>query len=120
MNLPPKSQLTDTKYNQILKLIDDLGVDLSEIEEKFVHGGGKGGQKINKSTNTVQLKHLPTGTLVKYQKHRERSMNRIFALRELLEKLNPDSKKQREMEKARKQKKRRKRRTTTYKLQPTN
>ncbi len=110
MNLPPQSQLTDTKYNQILKLIDDLGVKLSEIEEKFIHGGGRGGQKINKSTSTVQLKHLPTGTLVKYQKHRDRAMNRILALRELLEKLNPDSKKQKEIEKIRKQKNRRKRR----------
>ncbi len=112
MNLPPKSQLTDAKYQKILKLIDDLGMDLSEIEEKFVHGGGKGGQKINKSTNTVQLKHLPTGTLIKYQKHRERSMNRILALRELLEKLNPD-KKNAEIEKKRKQKKRRKRKQLT-------
>lgn len=110
MNLPPQSSLTDAKYAEIRKLISDLGVDLNDIEEKFIHGGGKGGQKINKSTNAVQLKHLPTGTIVKYQKHRERGMNRILALRELLEKLNPD-KKNSEIEKIRKQKKRRKRRS---------
>lgn len=110
MKLPPQSQLTDAKYQQILNLIDDLGVDLSDIEEKFVHGGGRGGQKINKSTNAVQLKHLPSGTIVKYQKHRERAMNRMLALRELLEKLNPDSKRQKEIEKIQKQKKKRKRR----------
>ena len=109
MKLPPKSQLTDKKYKEILQLIDKLGVSLSDIEEKFVHGGGRGGQKLNKATNAVQLKHLPSGTLVKYQKHRERAMNRILALRELLEKLNPDSKKLKEVEKIRKQKKRRKR-----------
>lgn len=108
--MPPQSQLTDAKYKQILNLISDLEVDLSDIEEKFVHGGGRGGQKINKSTNAVQLKHLPTGIIVKYQKHRERAMNRILALRELLEKLNPDSKKQKEIEKIQKQKKKRKRR----------
>ena len=110
MNLPPQSQLTDTKYNQILNLIKELQVNLDDIEEKFICGGGKGGQKINKSTNAVQLKHLPTGIIVKYQKHRQRSMNRILALRELLEKLNPNSKKNKKIEKIRNQKKRNKRR----------
>ncbi len=110
MNLPPQSQLTDKKYNEIKKLIDDLGVSLSDIEEKFVHGGGRGGQKLNKATNAVQLRHMPTGTTIKYQKHRERAMNRILALRELLEKLNPNSKKSKEIDKIRKQKNRRKRR----------
>ena len=113
MKLPPQSQLTDRKYQEILKLIDDLGVNLDDIDEKFVHGGGRGGQKINKSTNAVQLKHLPTGIIVKYQKYRERAMNRILALRELLDKLNPDSKKKAAIEKIRKQKKRRKRRVET-------
>ena len=109
MNLPPKSSLTDKKYAEILALIKDLGVDLDEIEEKFIHGGGSGGQKVNKSTNAVQLKHLPTGILIKYHKHRERSMNRILALRELLEKLNPNSKGRLLAEKIRKQKERRRR-----------
>lgn len=111
MNLPPQANLTDSKYQAILSLIEVLGVDLNDIEEKFVRGGGRGGQKINKTTNTVQLKHLPTGTLVKYQKHRQRSMNRVLALRELLEKLNPDSKASQKAEKLRKQKDRRRRRS---------
>ncbi len=111
MKLPPQSDLTDKKYQEILQMIHKLGVDLADIEEKFIHGGGKGGQKINKASNTVQLKHLPSGTVVKYQKHRVRAMNRILALRELLEKLNPDPKKLNAAEKIRKQKNRRKRRT---------
>lgn len=110
MNLPPKSNLTDAKYQSILNLIETLEVDLNDIEEKFVRGGGKGGQKINKTANAVQLKHLPTGITVKYQKYRERSMNRILALRELLEKLNPESKADERAEKVRRQKDRRKRR----------
>ena len=110
MKLPPQSNLTDKKYQQILQLINDLGVNLDDIEEKFIHGGGRGGQKINKSTNAVQLKHIPTGIIIKYQKHRERAMNRILALRELLDKLNPESKKLKKFEKIRKQKKRRERR----------
>jgi len=113
MNLPPQSQLTDAKYKEILDLISKLGVSLSDIDEKFAKGGGHGGQKINKSSNTVQLKHVPTGTIVRYQQYRELGMNRIMALRTLLEKLNPDSKKAREIEKIRKQKKRRERRKIT-------
>jgi len=111
MNLPPQSNLTDVKYNEILKMIRDLNVNLNDIDEKFIHGGGKGGQKINKTASAVQLIYRPKGTVVKYQHHRERSMNRILGLRELLYKLNPKSKKQKEIEKIRKQKKRRKRRT---------
>jgi protein subunit release factor B len=111
MKLPPQSQLTDKKYGEIISLINKLGVDLDDIDEKFVHGGGRGGQKINKSTNAVQLKHLPTGTIVKCQRERLLAMNRILALRELLDKLNPDSKKKRKIEKIRKQKKRRRKKS---------
>ena len=105
MNLPPKSQLTDAKYQEILSIIQKLGVNLGDIDEKFVKGGGRGGQKINKTSNNVQLKHLPTGIIVRYQEFRDRSMNRILALRELLYKLDPNSPKNREIEKARKRKK---------------
>ena len=111
MKLPPKSQLTDKKYKEILQLIDKLGVSLSDIEEKFVHGSGRGGQKLNKASNAVQLKHIPTGTIIKCQKERTRPMNRILALRQLLEKLNPDPKKKKAIEKIRKQKKRRQRKS---------
>lgn len=111
MNLPPKSNITEKKYAEIMGLLNELQINLSDIEEKFVRGSGHGGQKINKTSNAVQLKHLPTGILVKYQKYRERSMNRILALRELLEKLNPNAKSNSDSEKIKKQKARRKRRT---------
>ena len=112
MNLPPQSNLTDAKYQAILATLARLQISLADIDESFVRGGGRGGQKINKTANVVQLKHLPTGTLVKVQSHRERSMNRILALRALLDKLDPDSKKAQEIDKIRKQKKRRQRRTS--------
>jgi len=109
MNLPPQSELTDAKYQEILGLIRKLGVNLTDIEESFVRGSGSGGQKINKTNNAVQLKHVPTGTQVKCQEFRDRPMNRILALRELLRKLDPDYRDQ-EAEKIRRQKKRRARR----------
>lgn len=42
-------------------------VHLSEgdMEESFIKGWGKGGQKVNKSSNCVHLKHKPTGIIVK-------------------------------------------------------
>jgi peptide chain release factor len=110
MNLPEKSQLTDAKYQEVLRLIAKLNVNLADIDEKFVHGSGHGGQKINKTSSAVQLKHIPTGTLVKFQKFRERSMNRILALRELLKKLDPESEVQSENDRVRRQKSRRQRR----------
>ncbi|KAG5981344.1 hypothetical protein E4U55_003022 [Claviceps digitariae] len=55
----------------------------SEIEESFLKGSGPGGQKINKTSSAVQLKHIPTGIVVKCQATRSRSQNRKQA-RELL------------------------------------
>ncbi|CEJ80950.1 Putative RF-1 domain-containing protein [[Torrubiella] hemipterigena] len=54
-----------------------------EIEESFLKGSGPGGQKINKTNSAVQLKHTPTGIVVKSQATRSREQNRKHA-RELL------------------------------------
>ncbi|KAB5563208.1 peptidyl-tRNA hydrolase domain protein, partial [Coniochaeta sp. 2T2.1] len=54
-----------------------------DIEECFIHGSGPGGQKINKTASAVQLKHIPTGLVVKSQATRSREQNRKIA-RELL------------------------------------
>ncbi|KAK7421781.1 hypothetical protein QQX98_001996 [Neonectria punicea] len=55
----------------------------SEIEEAYVKGSGPGGQKINKTNSAVQLKHIPTGIVVKSQATRSRDQNRKNA-REIL------------------------------------
>ena len=36
-----------------------------DLEEEFVRGSGPGGQSVNKTSNCVVLKHVPTGTVVK-------------------------------------------------------
>lgn len=59
----------------------------SEIIENFLKGSGPGGQKINKTSSAVQLKHLPTGIVVKCQDTRSRSLNRKTARKILGEKL---------------------------------
>lgn len=58
-----------------------------EITESFLKGSGPGGQKINKTSSAVQLKHLPTGIVVKSQATRSRDQNRKYARQILGEKL---------------------------------
>lgn len=58
-----------------------------EIEEKFIRGSGPGGQKINKTSSCVELKHIKTGIVVKCQETRSQDQNRKIARSRLLEKL---------------------------------
>lgn len=64
-----------------------LNVFPQDIDEQFVRGSGKGGQKVNKTSSTVALRHLPTGIDVKCQKHREQSKNRLSAYKLLILKI---------------------------------
>jgi protein subunit release factor B len=59
----------------------------SEIIENFLKGSGPGGQKINKTSSAVQLKHIPTGIVVKYQDTRSRTINRKMARKILQERI---------------------------------
>lgn len=60
----------------------------SEIDESFLKGSGPGGQKINKTNSAVQLKHLPTGIVVKCQATRSRTENRKIARQLLADRLD--------------------------------
>lgn len=64
-----------------------LGVQPGEVEECFIRGAGAGGQKINKTSSTVRLRHLPTGVEVRCQRERNQSVNRLLAWTELTNKL---------------------------------
>lgn len=87
INLIKQSPLSEKKKEALLDLYKSSEIKEKDLEEKFVRGSGSGGQKRNKTSNTVQLKHIPTDIVVKYGKNRERSLNRVLALRELLTKL---------------------------------
>jgi protein subunit release factor B len=52
-----------------------------------VRGTGSGGQKINKTSSTVYLKHEPSGIEVKCQAGRSQAMNRFQAQLELCDQL---------------------------------
>lgn len=64
-----------------------LGVRPEEVEERFVRGTGAGGQKINKTSSTVWLRHRPSGVEVRIQDERSQSQNRALAWTTLAEKL---------------------------------
>ncbi|MFZ2052582.1 MAG: peptide chain release factor-like protein [Candidatus Aminicenantales bacterium] len=94
--------------------MERLGIREQDIIEKFIHGGGKGGQKINKSASCVYLKHRPTGIEVKCQTERSQILNRFLARRILIEKierkiLGEQSEEIQRAEKIRRQKRRRSR-----------
>ena len=89
--------------------IAHLRIDLAKVEETFSRGGGKGGQKINKTSNRVQLFYPPLELRVACQRERKRSLNRFLALRELVDqvemKTSPEtSARLREFERLRKRK----------------
>lgn len=76
------------KVESLFDRIEALEIDLvKDVEEKFIRGSGAGGQKINKTSNNVQLVHLPTGVQVNSQRERMREKNRFLALRDLVDKL---------------------------------
>src|SRR5690348_6826256 len=92
-----------------------LGVRAEDLDESFVHSGGKGGQNVNKVATCVVLVHRPTGIAVKCQRERTQGANRLVARRMLADKLEERrlgaaSKRQQEAEKIRRQKRRRSRR----------
>jgi protein subunit release factor B len=76
-----------TLPSQIFEKLAALGVRASEVEEKFVRGTGPGGQKINKTSSTVWLRHGPTGIEVRCQRERSQTANRELAWAELVAKL---------------------------------
>lgn len=59
----------------------------ADVDERFVRGTGAGGQKINKTSSTVWLRHRPTGIEVRCQRERSQVVNRELAWTELCAKL---------------------------------
>jgi len=72
---------------QIYERLTALGVRVEEVDERFIRGAGPGGQKINKTSSTVVLRHGPTGVEVRCQQERSQTANRDRAWALLCEKL---------------------------------
>jgi protein subunit release factor B len=64
-----------------------LGARPEDIEERFIRGSGPGGQKINKTSSTVWLRHRPSGIEVRCQAERSQAANRERAWLEMCDRL---------------------------------
>jgi protein subunit release factor B len=60
----------------------------SDLEERFIKGGGAGGQKINKTASAVQLFHRPSGIRIETQRFRGLADNRKEARKLLKQRLD--------------------------------
>src|SRR5690349_11764865 len=112
MNLNERFPVSAPKLEALKTRIERLAIPLHLIEEGFARGGGKGGQKINKTSNMVVLHYPPLDLTVKCQRERQRSLNRFLALRELVDqiemRISPGtSERLKDQERIRKQKDRR-------------
>jgi protein subunit release factor B len=108
--------ITKEKSEQLQKRMEGLSIKEDDLVEKFILGSGSGGQKINKTSSCVYLKHIPTGIEIKCQRERSRELNRYLARKELCDRIEEifhkeTSKKIQEREKIRRQKKRRSRKS---------
>lgn len=72
---------------QIDRRLAALALRAEDVEERFIRGAGPGGQKINKTSSTVVLRHQPSGTEVRCQAERSQAANREAAWVLLCEKL---------------------------------
>lgn len=107
--------VTEQKKIALEQRMQTCGLVEKDLEETFVRSGGAGGQKVNKTSTCVHLRHIPTGLAVKVQKSRSQGLNRFYARRQLCELLEnkllgKDSPEAKRIGKIRKQKDRRKRR----------
>jgi protein subunit release factor B len=106
--------VSEEKNRWLRAKMETLGIQEKDIEEKFVRSAGRGGQKINKTSSCVYLKHIPTGVEVKCMRERSQSLNRFLARRELLSRIERFSGRlsaeTEQVEKVRKQKSKRRRR----------
>jgi protein subunit release factor B len=108
--------LTGDRARAVAARLAALGIREEDLEESFVHSGGKGGQNVNKVATCVVLVHRPSGMAVKCQRERTQGANRLHARTMLADKIEEQrlgraSARQQEAEKVRRQKRRRSRRS---------
>jgi len=108
--------VAEKKEKALLDRMRELNVKEDDLEERFIRSSGPGGQKVNKSSTCVFLRHIPTDITVKYQKERSQALNRFFARRTILDQIELKQKghikeETKRIEKIKSQKRKRRKRT---------
>jgi protein subunit release factor B len=103
------------KERALREKLDRLGIYEKDISESFIRSQGRGGQKVNKSSTCVYLKHVSTGIEVKCQRTRSQGLNRYYARQLLCAKIDrlikgKESEEEQKIAKIRRQKRRRSKR----------
>ena len=99
---------------KIQQLLDDAGILPRDITERFIRGAGAGGQKINKTSSTVHLRHNPSGIEVRIQDQRNQSTNRQLAWLALIEKITTSRRDEQQRQRAAREKTRRQKRPRPF------
>ena len=73
------------KEAELARRMAAAGLREEDLDEQFIRGGGPGGQKVNKTSSCVLLRHVPSGLEVKMQTTRSQALNRFHARRRLCE-----------------------------------
>ncbi|MBI4323222.1 MAG: peptide chain release factor-like protein [Candidatus Omnitrophica bacterium] len=76
-----------TKQLALAERMRRLGVSEGDLEERFLRSSGPGGQRANKVSTCVVLRHRPSGLEVRCQRERLQALNRFLARRLLLDRL---------------------------------
>jgi len=108
-------RVSKEKQKTLQEKMESLGIYEKDIVEKFIRSSGKGGQKVNKTSTCVYLKHVPTDIEVKCQRERYQAINRYLARKILADKVETkirgkESEEQQKIEKIRRQKRKRSKR----------
>jgi protein subunit release factor B len=76
-------KVSSGKEQALLQRMKELNICEDDIEETFIRASGPGGQKTNKTSSCVSLRHIPTNIIVKCQRERSQALNRFLARRHL-------------------------------------
>ena len=75
------------KQRALAERMQKLGVSEADLDERFLPSSGPGGQRANKVSTCVVLRHRPSGLEVRCQRERYQVLNRFLARRVLLDRL---------------------------------